>query len=213
MSGEEGLGDVAFTPNFANMIPLYINTGGNVLKMTDKRSHIEYLKQMVRNFKAGDTKQLGFIVYWLSMLASNYNPENVAFSPIPAPAIVEDVDVKDVDPKTGVKTVNDAEEFLVIFHCRYDKFHFDIVWRLIYFPSIDRVVVEPDLETAIKMVYGDKEKIPSKAQNQFPLPPVVVNRRKRQPLSPKELENGETEEEEGEEEPPVEEEELEAPLP
>ncbi|MCI4408549.1 MAG: hypothetical protein JHC26_05615 [Thermofilum sp.] len=212
MSGEEGLGDVAFTPNIVNMMPLYINTGGNVLKMTDKRSHIEYLKQMVRNFKAGDLKQLGFIIYFLSMMASNYNPENVSFSPVPAPAIVEDVDVIDVDPKTGVKTVNDAEEFLVIFRCRYDKFRFDIVWRLIYFPSVDRVVVEPDLVTAIKMVYGDKEKIPSKAPNQFPLPPVVVNRRRRQPISPKELQNEETEEEE-EEESPVEEEELEAPLP
>ncbi|MEM3549253.1 MAG: hypothetical protein QXJ23_09650 [Thermofilum sp.] len=212
MSGEEGLGDVAFTPNISNMMPLYINTGGNVLKMTDKRSHIEYLKQMARNFKAGDLKQLGFAVYLLSLMASNYNPDNVAFSPVPAPAIVEDFDVIDVDPKTGVKTVNDAEEYKVIFRCRYDKYRFDIVWRLIYFPSLDRVVVEPDLETAIKIVYGDKEKIPSKAPSQFPLPPVVVNRRKRQPLSPKELENGETAEG-GEGEAPVEEEELEVPLP
>ena len=210
MSGEEDLGEVAFTPNISKLMPLYINTGGNVLKMTDKKSHIEYLKQMARNFKAGDVKQVGFAVYLLSMMASNYDPEAVSFSPVPAPAIVEDFDVIDVDPKTGVKTVSDAEEFKVVFRCRYDKFRFDVVWRLIYFPSLDRVVVEPDLETAIKTVYGDREKIPSKAPDQFPLPPVVVNRRKRQPLSLKELENGETVEGE---EMLIEEEEIEAPLP
>jgi hypothetical protein len=210
MSGEENLGDVAFTPNISKLMPLYINTGGNVLKMADPKSHIEYLKQMARNFRAGDVKQVGFAVYLLSLMASNYDPEAVSFSPVPAPAIVEDFDVIDVDPKTGVKTVNDAEEFKVVFGCRYDRFRFDVVWRLIYFPSLGRVVVEPDLETAIKTVYGDREKIPSKAPDQFPLPPVVVNRRMREQLSPKELENGEPAEEE---EAPIEEEEIEAPLP
>lgn len=210
MSGEEDLGEVAFTPNISKLMPLYINNGGNVLKMSDPKSHIEFLRQMSRNHKAGDTKQVGLAVLLVSLMASNYDFDDVSFSPVPAPAIVEDFDVIDVDPKAGVKTVNDAEEYKVVFRCRYDRFRFDVVWRLVYFPSIGRIVVEPDLETAIRTVYGDKEKIPSKAPDQFPLPPVVVNRSKRQPLSPKELENGETVEE-GEE--LVEEELVEAPLP
>jgi len=196
MSGEEDLGNIAFTPNISKLMPLYINTGGNVLKMTDKKTHIEFLKQMVRNFRAGDVKQVGFAVYLLSMMASNYDPDAVSFSPVPAPAVVEDFDVIDVDPKTGVKTVNDADEYKVVFRCRYDKFRFDVVWRLIYFPSLDRIVVQPDLETAIRTVYGDREKIPAKAPSQFPLPPVVVNRQKRQPVPTEELEGGEQIEEE-----------------
>jgi hypothetical protein len=208
MSEEGELGEVAFTPNISKLTALYINTGGNVLRMTERKAHIEFLRQMARNLKAGDTRQVGFAVLLVSLMASNYDFDDVAFSPVPAPAVVEGFDVVDVDPKSGVKTVDYADEYKVIFHCRYDRYSFDVVWRLIYFPSLDRVVVMPDIEAAVKTAYGEREKVPSKAPDQFPLPPVVVARRRRQPLPPKVLAGKEAEEEE---EPVLEE--AEAPLP
>ena len=166
------------------LLTLFFDRGGDFIRHSDKKTAMKFFIGVVEAVKAGYRRLLGVAVTVFSLFASDFNTTAACFKPIPAIADVEDIDVVEV-PRDEV-TAHGAEEWVVTFRCalRGVEERFDVAWRVTYFPSLDKLLVQPDYRFLIAAQHGREVKV-TPSEVGFPEPAFAREqqqpRRRRRP--------------------------------
>ena len=179
----------AFGDYAPELLVFFTERGGDYFRLSNRRNAMEFFKGMVMAAKAGHVKMLGLAVAFFSFIASDFNVAASCFKPVPLVADVVDIDVEQVPPEEV--TAHGAEEWKVTFHCALrsgEEVRFDVVWRVTYLSSLDKLVVQPDYQHLVLTQRGkpvaaklEELRIPKPTAYDVPLPPPLRRRKPRKP--------------------------------
>jgi hypothetical protein len=179
----------AFGDYAPELLAFFTERGGDYFRVSNKRGAVDFFRGMVMAAKAGHVKMLGLATVFFSYIASDFNVTASCFKPVPLVADVLDIDVEQVPPEEV--TAHGAEEWKVTFHCALrssEEVRFDVVWRVTYLSSLDKLVVQPDYQHLVLTQRGkpvtaklDELRIPKPTAYDVPPPPPPRRRKHKRP--------------------------------